>query len=449
MKLIRLLKRELASEALRWVERDLISRDQAKRILALYDAQLPAGDQSTRGYNILMTFAALFVGLAFIVLVSANWEEIPRAVRMVGLIALTVSANWMGIRAFSQERNDAGVRWFFLGAILYGTSIMLIAQIYHLGEHYPDGIYWWVIGVLPLALLTRSIVLMLLVQLLSTVWFFTEIEFEVMPWSFLVFVGCSLYFAHSLRTSVLVFLAAVIGGNMWLAGLAMWWMGRAQGGLASSFENGVLAMACGIASVMVGTWMEKGAERETAKIYGGVLRLWGLRGAVILLLTMSFEGPWQSLFEERFSAVLWLWISLAIGLGSWLGALGLSLKQGLGRQALLGFAWSGVCVVFWAAAMLTVAYFDGDPLSWQVAGNLLAVVCGIAFVIEAVQETSTSSFYMGVGMLLLLAFFRYFDLVGDYLGTAILFMVCAGILMAAARFWRRFSAQAQAQEQGG
>ena len=98
--------------------------------------------------------------------------------------------------------------------------------------------------------------------------------------------------------------------------------------------------------------------------------------------------------------------------------------------------------------MLTVAYFDGDPLSWQVAGNLLAVVCGIAFVIEAVQETSTSSFYMGVGMLLLLAFFRYFDLVGDYLGTAILFMVCAGILMAAARFWRRFSARAQAQEQG-
>jgi len=55
---------------------------------------------------------------------------------------------------------------------------------------------------------------------------------------------------------------------------------------------------------------------------------------------------------------------------------------------------------------------------------------------------------MGVSMLLLLAFFRYFDLVGDYLGTAILFMVCAGILMAAARFWRRFSARAQAQEQG-
>ena len=56
--------------------------------------------------------------------------------------------------------------------------------------------------------------------------------------------------------------------------------------------------------------------------------------------------------------------------------------------------------------MLTVAYFDGDSLSWQVADNLLAVVCSITFVIEAVQKISTSSFYTGIGMLLLLAFFR-------------------------------------------
>ena len=447
MRLIRLLKRELASEALRWVERDLISQDQANRILTLYDTQLPVGDQSARGYDILMTSAALFVGLAFIVTVSANWEEIPRVLRMIGLIVLTILANWMGIRAFIQERNDTGVRWFFLGAIFYGVSIMLITQIYHLGEYYPDGVYWWAVGVLPLALFTRSTVLMLLAQLLSNIWFFIEIDFGVMPWSFLVFVGLALYFIYSLRVSILVFLIAVIGVNMWLAGLAMWWMGRAKGGLESSFENSVFAMACGIASVMIGIWMEKGTERETPKIYGSVLRYWGLRGAMILLLVMSFEGPWQSLFEARFSVVRWLWISLVIGLGSWLGALGLCLKRGLSRQVLLNFAGSGICVAFWAGAMLTVAYFDGDTLSWQVAGNLLAVVCGITFVIEAVQKTSTSSFYMGIGMLLLLAFFRYFDLVGDYLGTAILFMVCAGILMAAARFWRRFSAQTQTQTQ--
>ena len=192
LKLIRLLKRELASEALRWVQKDLLSRDQAQNILKLYGTQLPEGDQSARGYHILMTLAALFMGLAFLVLVSANWEEIPRAVRMGGLIAFTAGANIMGIRAYSQERSSAGTIWLFLGSILYGTSIMLIAQIYHLGEHFPDGIFWWILGVLPLALILKSRSLMLMAQSLALIWFATESALNFKPWSFALFTGASI-----------------------------------------------------------------------------------------------------------------------------------------------------------------------------------------------------------------------------------------------------------------
>ena len=35
---------------------------------------------------------------------------------------------------------------FFLGNIFYGASIILIAQIYHLGEYMPDGVFWWDTG---------------------------------------------------------------------------------------------------------------------------------------------------------------------------------------------------------------------------------------------------------------------------------------------------------------
>ena len=98
------------------------------------------------------------------------------------------------------------------------------------------------------------------------------------------------------------------------------------------------------------------------------------------------------------------------------------------------------------AAILAVAFFPGDGHIWQVVGNLIAVCCGVALIVEAVHETSTASFYMGVGMLLLLALFRYFDLVGDYVGAAILFAVCAAVLMGAARFWRRFSSRSYSQE---
>jgi len=443
LKLIRLLKRELASEALRWVQKDLLSRDQAQNILKLYGTQLPEGDQSARGYHILMTLAALFMGLAFLVLVSANWEEIPRAVRMGGLIAFTAGANIMGIRAYSQERSSAGTIWLFLGSILYGTSIMLIAQIYHLGEHFPDGIYWWVLGVLPVALLTKSVVLMLMSQLLSFIWFFVETGFEIMPWSFVLLMVAALYFAFSLRNTALVFLAAIVGLNLWVSALFLWWMGRANGGFDSGFENGAFFMACGIATVVLGTAMEANASRQTLQTYGGVLRLWGMRVGVLVLLVATFEAPWKELFDEHFEHIEWLWISLALGVGTWLAVLALHFKRSLPNKELFGLAGMGLCIIFWAAAMITVAYFNGHSLGWQVAANLLAVLCGVAFIFEAVQETSTSSFYLGVGMLLLLALFRYFDLVGNFLGAAILFMVCAGVLMGAARFWRRFSAQAQ------
>ena len=38
---------------------------------------------------------------------------------------------------------------FFLGCLLYGAGIWLVAQAFHINSHYPDGVWWWAIGVLP------------------------------------------------------------------------------------------------------------------------------------------------------------------------------------------------------------------------------------------------------------------------------------------------------------
>ena len=455
MKFIRLLKRELASEALRWVEKGLLSRDQAQGILGLYETELPDDDPSAAGYNVLMGLAALFAGLALIVLVSANWEDIPRGLRMGGLFTFTAAINFLGVRAFQQDRPSAGTRWFILGAISYGTSIMLIGQIYHLGEYYSNGVYWWILGILPFALLTRSIVLMLLTQILGVIWTFYDLNIGSMPWSLIVLAGLAFYFSLALRNSLLVFLGAMLSLNFWLVLLSAWSWGSNGSGLNEpSFETAVFATACGISSMVLGCWMAGNAKSHRLQVYGGVLRLWGLRGAIILLLVMTFQDPWEELFDQSFAAIKWLWISLAMGLGSWLVVLGLELKRGAARSAILSLSVTGIFIVFWAAAMLAVEFLPASPTSgtggavnaaiaWQVAGNLIAVCCGIAFIMEALQETSTASFYMGVGLLLLVALFRYFDLVGDYVGAAILFMVCAGIMMGAARFWRRFSTQSR------
>ena len=53
------------------------------------------------------------------------------------------------------------------------------------------------------------------------------------------------------------------------------------------------------------------------------------------------------------------------------------------------------------------------------------------------QDALTHYFYTGVVLVLMTALLRYFDLIGDYIGGAVLFFVCSAILFAAARFWRR------------
>ena len=446
MKLLRVLKNELASEALGWVEQGLVSKEQAEKILGLYDAELPSGDKNARGYNILMTLAALFIGLAVIVLVSANWEDIPRAVRMIGLISVTAATNLMGVRAYHQQREGTAKIWLFLGAIFYGTSIMLIAQIYHLGEHFPDGVYWWMLGILPLALITKGFILMLMSIVLTFIWFFIEAGMGFMPWSFVVFMIIGLYYSIQLHGSVLIFFASVFGLNLWLVTLSCWWLGRSKGELDTSIETAVLSSACTIFTVVIGAWMERRAGSDRLKTYGGVIRLWGVRAGLVMLLVFSFKGVWREFLGAKFEHPEMLVLALILGVGTFLAAAVMQLREHSDRETLLKLGVTGLCVVFWATAIVASGFSENSSLSiWVVSTNLLAVVCGIALIVEAVHETSTAYFYMGIGVLLLLAVFRYFDLIGDYIGAAILFMVCGGILMAAARFWKKYSTKAEEQ----
>ncbi|MEE2902716.1 MAG: DUF2157 domain-containing protein [Myxococcota bacterium] len=451
MKLLRALKNELASEALTWVDKRLITKEQAEKILRLYDTSLPTGDKSARGYNVLMTLAALFIGLAVIVLVSANWEQIPRTVRMLGLISITTGTNLMGVRAYRGQRPKAGKRWLFLGAIFYGTSIMLIAQIYHLGEHFPDGLYWWMLGTLPLAFLTKGFILMLMSILLSYLWFVVEAGMDFMPWTFFFVMLAGIYYATKLHGSILIFFASVFGINLWLVTLSSWWLGLTKGGLDTSGESVVFSTACAMSTVIIGAWMERRALSERMKNYGAVIRLWGVRAGLVLILMFTFETSWRELLDPSgYDHPFLLVLSLVLGVGSFIFAAFYQLREKSDRETIIKLGVTGLCVIFWGVAVYAAGFgADATPgvvRIWTILTNLLAVVCGVALIIEAVYETSTAYFYMGIAVLLCLALFRYFDLIGDYIGGAVLFMVCGGILMASARFWKKFAAKTKEQK---
>lgn len=438
MRVLRFLKRELAAEARGWVNDGLLSEEQAERILARYGTRLPDGRERSAGYYVLVSLAALFAGLALLVLVSANWDDIPRGVRMGGLAAITAAFHGVGLWNFRRGRETLASVWFFLGCLAYGTAVFLIAQIYHLGEHFPDGIFWWALGSLPFALLARSTPIALLTVTLTGAWLVAEASESFVPVAWPLLGAGLLYFCLWVRTSKLVFLGTIASGTFWIEVLVSRWLSHTRN---FDWPAELLPVSLGL-FLLYQAWgrvWEDRKEDDAWAEYGALLRLWAVRIGLVMLLVFSFEGPWVGVLETRYAVpgfvVAWTAVSL---LGVALLALYARAKNGERKAGWWSVLASCAGVVFLTAVALTTSR-DHEHLAvvLQVLTNLACVGAGIWLIVAAIEDGLTHYFYGGVGLLLVTALLRYVDLVGDYVGASLLFFVFAGILLGAARFWRR------------
>ena len=89
-----LRKKFLAEELNKWSAGGIIGRDQAERIAALYGVNI---NEPESGVNtILRIVAYLFFGCSLLVLIGANWEEIPRLARLLLILFLSALVNLGG-----------------------------------------------------------------------------------------------------------------------------------------------------------------------------------------------------------------------------------------------------------------------------------------------------------------------------------------------------------------
>ena len=427
MRLIRLLKRDLAKECAEWVQDTLISEDQAVKICNRYGINYNEASRSSYGYAVLVGLGYLFIGLAVITLLSANWEDIPRAVRMSGLLVLTCCTHLLALKKYKDGQIAAATGFFFLGSLFYGASIMLIAQIYHIDEHYPNGIFWWVTGILPLALLLNSSALMALVAVLSYTWFFVESGLHYYPALFPLFLIALGWHVFRVKQSYVLFLTFMIGVGLWLEYSLAWWMSDAYR-FRFEAEHFIFAVGLFISFQGFAKWLISLSDHKLID-YGTILSLWSLRFAIILLLVFSFSWYWEELIEAH-----WENRGLTLTLALIVPAIGTGLSY-LGNKQ------------FHSTLVFSILYFIStyvvmqvsDPLSaiyFQIVTNIVLVMTGIWLIIRGIRENVTHYFFLGVSSILITGFLRYIDLVGDYIGAAILFIIFAVILLSAARFWK-------------
>jgi uncharacterized membrane protein len=429
MRLIRLLKNDLREEIQGWVEKNIISLSQAEAISQQYGMDYHTRSQHSFGYHVLVVLGYLFIGLSIITLIGANWDEIPRALRMGVLIATTLTMHLAGLLYLRSDQPAVATGWFFLGCLMYGASIMLIAQIYHIGEHFPDGIFWWAIGTLPLALLLGSNLLMALTMVLALTWFFVQSDLGYFPVFFPVFLLALAWQTLRVKPSNILFLVLVAGTGLFLEYLLAWSLGGSwffdAGPENVFFAASLLLLFHGLAR-----WLQYRPE-HFLQDYGTVLAVWTLRFLIISLLVFSFDDLWKELITSR-----WYVPEFIVGVSIIMSGAALVLAYYATRSSQQLLPQIGLVVVYFMALIGVLTLTRENAIVLQVLDNLALVVTGIVLIVYGINQGISHFFYTGVVTIMITALLRYIDLVGDYIGAATLFAVFAAILLGAAKYWR-------------
>lgn len=423
MRLIRLLKNDLARESADWVKEDLIDQQQAEAICRRYGADYHRANSSSFAYNVLLSLGLLFVGVALIILIGANWQDIPRGARLWGLIALTMGTQAL---AAKQYLNGCQSGLFLLGNLFYGASIILIAQVYHLGEHMPDGILWWALGSLPFALLTKSPWLTLFSLVLGLTWFFVEAGMHFNPVWFPVFILAALWVLYRGPQSTLLFLATVFSIGLYIEyNLAEYWAYRHS--FDFLLENAVASVGLFIFAYAFSHWLRLKASIK-AQDYASLLSVWVLRFTLLMLFILSFEEPWRELIQADWPHSASLLLLMAV-----LSILSLFCVQNTTR--LLPVA--GLCGAYFVLLLLVMSVDDRAYSTYfQVLDNVVLLLSGIGLIMHGIKQGISHYFFLGVWSILITAFLRYVDLIESYQGGALLFLFFAAILLAAAKYWK-------------
>lgn len=405
----------LEGDARRWVEKGLLDEAMAERLLEESRSQ-------TRSYSftsIVVLLGVVSLCFAAMTFVAANWEEMPKLVR-VGLIMSGLwSAYALAIAAHAKGYPAIADSFVVLGCGLFGAGIMLIGQMYHLQGRPVDAVFLWALGSFAAALLMRSAAALWLSIVLITLWFclgYQEtLEIGLKPEVNFAYLGLwalgavlalwirSRLAAHLLAIGLIIWLFATVGvlserhdtlsyvfalyGAFFVV-IAAALASLDRSSLLYGFESAVVAYAIVCIGLLTAVWIvgEAPLLRERSPYWSSSL----IPMALMLLPSLAFLGAalaqgWRSTYDIAFCAV---WIAVALVVVSSLGikapylgdafALALSvwvirmgLRQGMNTVTRLGYvAFAGVMLIIYFRTTATLLGTSGFYLT---AGLLMVL----------------------------------------------------------------------------
>lgn len=308
MKNDRFLKR-LKKELPLWVERGWVKEEGREAILENVASQGEGGARHlTMAFSIL---GAVLLGAGIITFFAANWSAMSKLSKL-GVLFGSMWTAYITAYYLIEERGYPylGQAILLLGVILFGSNIMLIAQIYHIDSHYPNGVLLWSLGGLLVAYLMRSQPAMVASTGLAILWTSMEsFDFnKTFHWPFLMVWAASLPIIIRLQWKYALHVA--------LAGLLIWsWQSfMHMAGYTDWAKGSVIYLMQIYFAVYLGLFilgMVMDTYKDTEPL-SSIVRRYGAFAALASFHSLTYPdlGPWGR--EVVHGTSTYTWFSLTV-----------------------------------------------------------------------------------------------------------------------------------------
>ncbi len=426
--------RWLLGEIELWRNEGIVSVEQAQLLRDRY-AQPPAGSW---GKVIFSALGAIIFGLGIVLLLAYNWEGMHRLTKLAFILGAVVLAHGLGIwlRTPGSAHPKIGESLHLLGTMLFGAGIWLIAQIYHIDEHYPNAFLVWSLGALLLGWVIPSMAHTLLAMALLAVWHSFEVfQFHYANhWAIWLIALGILPQAWLRRSSTtLLFSSALLAFTYATAVL----------GLDTGTGDWVLAVLLAIAaSCIIASRIAVGSSFPGAM---SPLRIVGFLLYAALLFLLSFDDFAGDVYEPQMQLSLLEWIYFLLPIvvvATALAVLVLRYPQAIANKLDRLELGMVLCVLI-VALLLSFGILVSPQVSWLFF-SLLFLVHSLLLIWRGTQQLRWQSAALGSVMLSAFVFARFLDLFQSLLMRSLAFLILGAALFAVGFYY-----SSQKQRQGG
>ncbi len=440
-----------------WQARGLVSPERAGQILALYS---PVGRFSAaRAAFGLTGLAVLMAAVALLLVIGYNWDALAPAARVAIVFGMVGGAFAGSALAYRRGLPRVGEALAFAATLLYGNGIFLLAGVFHIRAHDPDGLFWWMAGTLVTALLVRSKLIALAALALLLFWVpFEGAEYARPNYWFLPVAAAAAWLAVRLRAPGLLGLTAAIGA-LWLDVTG-----------AFAFDQGMAAfgpvLALGAAYVSIGRWgsaphpgsvgdpitprrslaLRLGSGRSSRAAcravhvlahsledgLGEALVAAGLGTIFVSLLPLMSVGVHEDI--DVVAAIAWPTLAMTAilaAVAAGLTAAGRRTRADWPILAAAGFA------LVWLVVVVTVDVDRGVAIALAVGASALALAFAIWLMRDGARRGSLLRFAAGAAFALGFVGVRWASAVGNLLWSALILGLASAALLWMAWLWRR------------